>query len=80
MNQVSRTVYLVFAIISLVGGAVLTVLWSSMILIQITLEAQFGSVSLSLDGYIFFYSFLIMSIVLFVVSILLFVLRARRKD
>ncbi len=76
----SRTVYLVFAILTLVGGAVFTVIWSLMILIQVSLEAQFGSVSLSLDGYIFFYSFLIMSIVLFAVSILLFVLRARKKD
>ena len=76
----SRTTYLVFAIITLVAGVVFITLLSLMILIQISLEAQFSGVTLSPDGYLFFYFFLSMSIVLIAVSILLFVLRAKRAD
>ena len=76
----SRTTYLVFAIITLVAGVVFITLWSLMILIQISLEAQFSGVTLSPDGYFFFYFFLSMSIVLIAVSILLFVLRAKRAN
>lgn len=76
----SRTTYLVFAILALVGGAILTTFWVLMLMLHMALVAQFGSVSLSPDGYFFFYFFLIGSIVLIAVSILLFVLRAKRKD
>ena len=76
----SRTTYLVFAIITLVAGAVFITFWSLMVLIQISLTEQFGEVSLSPGGYFYFYFFLSMSIVLIAVSILLFVLRAKRAD
>jgi hypothetical protein len=80
VKRVSRTTYLVFAIITLVTGAVFITFWSLMLLIQISLTEQFGGASLSPEGYFYFYFFLSMSIVLIAVSILLFVLRAKRAN
>jgi TRAP-type C4-dicarboxylate transport system permease small subunit len=77
---VARTVMLVFAIITLVFGAILMTGWFIILSIDIALKQTFPGTTMSPEDIISFYLLLTFGIVLIAVSILLFILRAKRKD
>ena len=76
----SKTVLLVFAIITLVVGAVFMAFWTFLLIMDIAVEAQFPGSTWSPEGLIIFYFTLIMGIVLIVVAVILFILRAKRSS
>jgi len=76
---VAKTVMLVFAIITLVLGTVLMTGWTIILLIDITLKAQFPGTSMNPESIVSFYLLLSFGVILIAVSILLFVLRAKRE-
>jgi hypothetical protein len=78
--RVARTVMLVFAIITLVFGAVLMTGWTFILMMDISLKEQFPGATMNPESIISFYLLLSFGILLLAVSIFLFILRARRKD
>ena len=80
MKRVARTVMLVFAIITLVFGAILMTGWFIILSIDIALKQTFPGTTMNPDDILSFYLLLTFGIVLIAVSILLFILRAKRKD
>jgi hypothetical protein len=80
VKRVAKTVLLVFAIITLVVGAVFMTIWTIIFLMNIAIEAQFPGSTWTPAGLFIYYFTLIMGIVLIAVAILLFILRARKKD
>ncbi|MFX1391368.1 MAG: hypothetical protein ACFE9Z_14985 [Promethearchaeota archaeon] len=73
----SKTVMLVFAIILIVVGAFFLGFWTLVLLIDISLRQQYPGVQMSPEGVISFYTFLTVGIVAVVVSITLFIIRAK---
>jgi hypothetical protein len=71
---------LVFAIITLVLGAVFMTFWTILFLVNMQIEAQFPGSEWTPEGLFLYYFTLIMGIVLIPVAILLFILRARKTD
>ena len=70
---------LVFAIITMVLGAVLLTGWTIILAIDIALKETFPGTTMNPESLISFYLLLTFGIILIAVSILLFILRARRK-
>jgi hypothetical protein len=70
---------LVFAIILMVIGAFLLGGWILILIIDIAINQQFPGAQMAPEAVIIFYTILIVAIVLIVVSIILFVLRAKRS-
>ena len=71
---------LVFAIISLVIGAILMTGWTIILMMDIALKEQFPGATMNPESLMFFYLLLSLGIVFIAVSVLLFVLRARKTD
>ena len=80
MKQVAKTVMLVFAIITMVLGAILMTGWTIILLMDIALKQTFPGTTMNPESVVSFYVLLTVGIILIAVSILLFVLRAKRKD
>ena len=76
----AKTVMLVFAIISLVIGAILMTGWTIILMMDIALKEQFPGATMNPEGLMFFYLLLALGIVFIAVSVLLFVLRGRKSD
>jgi hypothetical protein len=77
---VAKTILLVFAIITLVVGAIFMTFWTFLFIMNMAIEAQFPGSEWTPEGLFLFYFSLIMGIVFIAVAILLFILRARSKD
>jgi len=77
---VAKTVMLVFAIITMVLGAILMTGWTIILLMDIALKQTFPGTTMNPESVVSFYVLLTVGIILIAVSILLFVLRAKRKD
>ncbi len=71
---------LVFAIITMVLGAILMTGWTIILLMDIALKQTFPGTTMNPESVVSFYVLLTVGIILIAVSILLFVLRAKRKD
>ena len=69
---------MVFAIISLVAGVALLAFWTFMLMMTIAIQQMGGS--LNPEGEVIFYTLLSIGMVLIFVAIILFILRAKRKD
>jgi len=76
----SKKILLIFAIITLVVGAIFMTIWALILTFHLALEAQFPGVTVDPIGVFFFYFFLSVGIALIVVSIILFILRAKRNE
>ncbi|NHJ19692.1 MAG: hypothetical protein EAX91_02025 [Candidatus Lokiarchaeota archaeon] len=76
----ARTVLLIFAILTLVGGAIFTTLGAIIVMLHVAITSQFPGATMDPQGYFFLYFFFSMGIALIVVSIILFIVRARVKD
>lgn len=80
MKNVSKTTYLVFALISIVVGALIS-LWCLFVIISaLAFEAQYPGFGMAPGAYFVLYIWLSVGIVLILVGILLFILRARRTE
>jgi hypothetical protein len=77
---VSRTTFLVFAIISLVVGTFFMAFWTFILVFTLALNVQFPGAILSQEGYFIVYFALSIGIVFIIVAIILFVLRAKKAD
>ena len=80
VTRVSRTVFLVFAIISLVVGTFFTAFWASILVFTLLLDTHFPGAFISQEGYFVVYFALSMGIVFIIVAIILFVLRTKKAD
>ena len=80
MKRVSKTVLLVFAILALLVGTIFMAFWAFILVINITTEAQFPGTIITQEGYIIYYSTLSVGIVFIIVSIIFFVVRAKKAD
>jgi hypothetical protein len=80
VKRVARTVMLVFAIISLVVGAILMTGWTIILMMDIAIKEQFPGATMNPESIISFYLLLSFGIILIAVSILLFILRARKAN
>jgi hypothetical protein len=80
VKRVSRTTFLVFAIISLVVGTFFMAFWTFILVFSLVLDAKFPGTILSQEGYFIVYFALSIGIVFIIVAIILFVLRAKKAD
>ena len=76
----ARTLLLVFAILTIVGGAIFTTLGAIILMLHLAITSQFPGATMDPQGYFFLYFFFSMGAALIVVSIILFIVRARVKD
>ena len=80
VKRVAKKVMLVFAIITMVFGAILMTGWTIILLIDIALKESFPGTSMNQEGIVSFYLLLSFGVILIAASILLFVARAKRKE
>jgi len=77
---VAKKILLVFAIITLVVGAISMALWTFILAMDIAVEAQYPGSTWTPVGIFMFYFTLIMGIVLITVAVILFVVRAKASS
>lgn len=80
MKRVARTVMLVFAIITLVIGGILMAGWTFLLMLDTALKEEFPGTTMTPESLISFYVLLSVAIIFIAVSVLLFVLRARKTN
>jgi len=77
---VSKTVYLVFGLITIVIGGILSFIFGAMLMLVLELEAESPGSDIAPGFYVGIYLWLTIGIILILVGILLFILRARSTD
>jgi hypothetical protein len=78
VEKMAKKVLLVFAIITLVAGVFSMAWWAFILIMTLSIAAQFPGSTLNAEGYVWFYTTLTLGIILIAVSIVLFVVRAKR--
>ena len=76
----SKNVYLVFGLITIVVGGLLSFIFGAMLMLALELEAEYPGPDIAPGFYFGMYLWLTIGIVLIFVGILLLILRARRAD